>query len=296
MRKGFLRVLSALCAAALLSSLCPALAADESAEDIGAQVEAYLAQYNLTGENITIGYRDLRSGEEYYYNGDAAFYGASLYKVALNMYYAREVARGSITWDTAYGGLPLRILLEGSLIDSNNDYSYKMVKALGGYARSRVAVAPFYGMSENGAQNDRLYTSDSWITARQMIHCLDLLYYNHEEFPRVLRCMLRADPDDYFRRDEDRWPIAQKYGYYFVRGYCVSAAGFVFTEAPFALVVMTKSTRDYKTRIAELCTMFAEYNCRANSLPLPEAPWTPEPEPGAGALLGAAASLNARRG
>jgi beta-lactamase class A len=92
-RKGFLRVLSALCAAALLSSLCPALAADESAEDIGAQVEAYLAQYNLTGENITIGYRDLRSGEEYYYNGDAAFYGASLYKVALNMYYAREVAR-----------------------------------------------------------------------------------------------------------------------------------------------------------------------------------------------------------
>ncbi len=82
---------------------------------------------------------------------------------------------GSITWDTAYGGLPLRILLEGSLIDSNNDYSYKMVKALGGYARSRVAVAPFYGMSENGAQNDRLIYQRQLDHRRQMIHCLDLL-------------------------------------------------------------------------------------------------------------------------
>ena len=295
MKKIIIRALAALCAGVLLSSLCPALAADEP-EDIGAQVEAYLAQYGLTEENITIGYRDLYSGEEYYYNGDKEFYGASLYKIPLNMYFAREVYRGNITWDTTYGGQPLWLLLEGSLIDSNNGYSYTLVKALGNYSRSRIAVAPFFGMSETGAQNDRLYVSDSWITAKRMIHCLDLLYFNHEEFPRVLRSLLQADPDRYFRLQEDRWPIAQKYGYYFVHGYCISTAGIVFTEEPFALVVMTKSVKDPEERIADLCVMFAEYNCRVHSLPLPETPWTPSPDPGAGMLLAAAGPLAERNG
>ena len=107
---------------------------------------------NKIGEKqLALGWLDLETGEAYYVNKDVNFYGASLYKVALNMYWAEKVANGEATWDTTVGGGRLETLMTGSLEQSNNNYSYKLYQPLGAYRASKLVEAPYYGMTAEEA-------------------------------------------------------------------------------------------------------------------------------------------------
>ena len=90
--------------------------------------------------------------------------------------------------------------------------------------------------------------------------------------------LLQAEPDGYFRKTEDRWPIAQKYGYMDGSwGKDENAAAIVFTDSPFLLVVMTHNVPDTEKRMSRLCTLLGEYTQRQASLRRPAE--TPEPSP-----------------
>ena len=225
-----------------------------------AVVEELLAERKLSAKQVTVGWKDLTSGEEYYYNGSEYFYGASLYKVALNMYYAEKVAAGEMTWDTRVRGSRLGVLSTGSLEESNNNYSFTLFQGLGSYRKFRIKTAYLYGLTEQEALADRRYLRDHWITARRMIFCLNSLYAEPERFPMVNEHLLAAQPGRYFRLREDRWPIAQKYGQENVNGSWLSTAGIVYTpDRPFLLVVLTRNAPKAEDLITELCVRLGDY-------------------------------------
>ena len=225
-----------------------------------AVVETVLEEKKLKPGQVTVGWKDLVSGEEYYYNGDEVFYGASLYKVALNMYYAEKVANGELTWDSTIRSARLGALTAGSLENSNNDYSFTLSQAFGSYRKARTACAGYYGLTEEEALADRMYLRDHWITSRRMIFCLNTMYNEPDRFPTVIDHLLKAQPGRYFRLREDRWPIAQKYGAETVNARWLSTAGIVYVpERPFLLVVMTRSAPKPEEIITDLCVRLGDY-------------------------------------
>ena len=223
-------------------------------------IETFLAEQGITSKQIAVGWRDLRSGEEYYFNPDTNFYGASLYKVALNMYFAERVAAGEMDWDTLISSGRLDVLMTGSLEESNNSYSYTLTRYFGSYRKFRIRTSYLYGMTPEETMADRRYLRDSWITPRRMITCLQTLYNEPDRFPRVTMHLFRAQPGRYFRWFEDRWPIAQKYGYYRISWLEISTAGIVYVpERPFLLVVLTHGAPMAEENIGRLCTLMGDY-------------------------------------
>ena len=231
-----------------------------AADGAAAVVEEVIAQRRLTDKQVAVGWKDLVSGEEYYYNADENFYGASMYKVALNMHYARRVAEGELTWDSLVRGARLGILTTGSLEASNNNYSYSLVLAMGGYRAFRTSTAWLFGLTEEEALADRRYIRDHWITPRRMITCLDTLYNDPDSYPTVTEHLLNAQPGRYFRLHEDRWPIAQKYGAEKVNGTWLSTGGIIYVPGrPFLLVVMTRNCPRPEEVIAQMCVSLGDY-------------------------------------
>ena len=222
-------------------------------------IETYIAENNISPAQMAVGWRNTVTGEEYYVNADTNFYGASLYKVALNMYWAERVYNGEATWETRVSGAPLETLMTGSLEQSNNNYSYKLYQALGAYRASKLKVAYLYGMTEEEARADRKYWTDSYITPRRMLYCLNLLYTESERFPTVIDHLLVAQPDRYFRLHENRWDIAQKYGYFTKFGLDISTAGIVYAPEPFLLVVLTHNLPNAEEPISNLCVLLGDY-------------------------------------
>ena len=266
MKRAFQRIAAACAAAALLT--VPAGASEEYAEQTAdmdsltgaaAVIETFLEEHEIPRENIAIGFLHPETGEEYFVNGDEYFFAASLYKVALNMYFAEKVHNGELTWDTRISGYPLGKLQEGSLVHSNNDYSFLLVAELGSVKKSRIAVASYYGLTEEEAKADKKYLTDSWTTAEQMLCCMETLYSRSEDFPNVIDCLLEAQPGNYLRLQEDRWPIAQKYGYYYINGRYINVAGIIYTDSPFLLVVMTRDVSGAKMVMSLLCSRLGEY-------------------------------------
>ena len=250
--------------AAILAGTVMALttAGGEPAQEVtpaGALIEEYLTENKISEKQLALGWLDLETGESYYVNKDVNFYGASLYKVALNMYWAERVANGEANWDTLVGGGRLGTLMTGSLEQSNNNYSYKLYQALGAYRASKVAEAYLYGLTEAEAKADRKYWTDSYITPRRMITCLYTLYSEPERFPTVTDHLLLAQPGRYFRLYEDRWDIAQKYGYLSNFGRDISTAGIVYAPEPFLLVVLTHNLPRAEEHISTLCVILGDY-------------------------------------
>ena len=251
------------CAAVMAGTVMAlTVAGGEPAQEVsgaGTVIEEYLAENRITEKQLALGWLDLETGEQYYVNKDVNFYGASLYKVALNMYWAEKVANGEADWDTRVSGAPLSTLMAGSLEQSNNNYSYRLYQPLGAYRASKLVEAPYYGLTAEEARADRKYWTDSYITPRRMITCLYTLHSQPERFPTVEDHLLLAQPGRYFRLYEDRWEIAQKYGYFSDFGRDISTAGIVYAPEPFLLVVLTHNLPRAEEHIARLCVLLGDY-------------------------------------
>ena len=250
---------AALVAGAVLALSAVGVAPAPEPSGAGALIENYITENKIKPTQLALGYLNTVTGEEYYVNRDTNFYGASLYKVALNMYYAERVAGGEMEWTTKVRGTALEILMAGSLEQSNNNYSYKLYQALGAYRASKLKCAYLYGLTEEEARADRQFWTDSYITPWRMITCLNTLYTEPERFPTVIDHLLLAQPGRYFRLKEDRWEIAQKYGYLGQFGRDVSTAGIVYAPEPFELVVLTHNLPHAEEHIAAICVLLGDY-------------------------------------
>lgn len=257
-----------LSAALLLSGTAPAEIQTTPLRYGGAMavIEEYFEQHAdlpedraLLRDCIGIGYKNLVTGEEAYLNPDLHLHGGSIYKVSLNMIWAKRVNDGLASWDDYVSGVPLNRLQANSLLYSSNDAARCLYDALGDYKQARLMCAPLYGMTEEEALADRLYYVATLTSARENIHCLTELYEHSSEYPGVISCMLRATPDRYFRLNGSDWPIAQKFGYIYTPWTYMSTMGIVYTPEPFALVILSEKMWYMEEHIAGICQALAEY-------------------------------------
>ena len=153
---------------AVMLLLAPATpAAAVTAPDWDALTEEYLAGCRISDRAVVaIGYKNLVTGEEHYYNGDRYMTAASLYKLPLNMYYAARVADGEMEFTTPVYGVPYEQMMKSSLISSNNEMSERLESALGTYGEYRTAIAPLMDVD---VTSDPAFLRYNWFTAEQVI-------------------------------------------------------------------------------------------------------------------------------
>ena len=250
----------------------------------GEVVESYLIENKVDLDNVYIGYYNLETGEEYYRNGTIYRPTASIYKVALCMYWAEKVSAGEMTWEDKLWGVRLDELVRGALEESNNDYAGIMYHHIGDgkhYPTYRKGTAYLYGLDPETAPKE--YTNETNNTVQQIIYNLRLLWDNQDKYPRIIDHMLRAEPNGYFCYLPVEWPVAHKYGFLSPDDIIINDCGIIFSDPPFLLVFMSRNVQNVVTHMSRVCTLLGEYTeadaarRAAETTPAPTAAPTPAP-------------------
>ena len=247
-----------------------AAAAEEEAapDDWETRLLLMLQEHSANPETIGAGYLNLATGEEHYYNGDQYRISGSMYKVPLNMLFLNWIDEGKLALDDLIGGYRYSQLLEGTIIDSNNDYARMLWDYAGAtietnpsstyYHRYRILIAPLMG--EDPDNVDDKYYENNFFTPRQVIHCLRELYNGGEKYDRLIETMQRAEPEKYFKLRERRFNIAHKYGWYAEDPVLyLNDCGLCFTDDPIAIVLFTSGTENAYGVLTDFCTLMCNY-------------------------------------
>ena len=268
------KILSGFLLTCLFLSLCPAAFAAESADDFSYEgksweqvVDELFERYDVQEEKIGLGYYNLVTGEEHYVNADQYMISGSMFKVPLNMLFTEKVGKGELAMDDLIGGYRYSELLKGSIVHSNNDYAKILWNEAGRwienentvYHRYRELIAPYMG--EDPENVDEKYYENNFFTPRQMINCLKLLAENPDRFPGLIENMQLAEPHKYFKRDEQRFDMAHKYGY-LTKGstlYLCDCA-IAYTDDPIVFVMFTDGVDSAYSVMADYATMMCDYS------------------------------------
>ena len=227
-----------------------------------------LQEHNADPETVGAGYYNFATGEEHYYNGDVYRVSGSMYKVPLNMLFLDWVAEGEIGMDELISGYRYSELLEGTVINSDNDYARILWDYAGAtiqtdpastlYHRYRILIAPLMG--EDPENVDDKYYENNFFTPRQMITCLRNLYDGGERYDRLISTMQRAEPEKYFKLRERRFNIAHKYGWYAEDPILyLNDCALCFTDDPIAIVLFTTGTENAYGVLTDYCTLMCDY-------------------------------------
>lgn len=224
-------------------------------------VEEFLQSWGADPKNVAIGYYNTVTGEEHYLNPDEYRITASMYKVPLNMVFLDRLSRGEMDWDTSVNGYRYEDVLEQTIVHSNNEIARSMIKWVlgnGSWQAGRRAMAPYCGLDPENV--DWKFQENNYSTPRQLIYCLRLLYENPDRFPRLIETMQRAEPTEYFKRNERRFNIAHKYGF-LQDGYhlYMNDCGIAFTDDPILLVLFTDNVTHAYEVMTEFCTLMCDY-------------------------------------
>lgn len=249
-----------------------ALAADGGELDAGGEeslasswdqvIEDFLTEYEAEEGQITIGYYNTVTGEEHYYDPDRYMITGSMFKVPLSMAIADRAAAGEIDLekDTA-GGYRYNTLIQGAIVDSNNEYARILWTDLGGYQPYRRLIAPIMG--EDPDTVDEKFYENNFFTARQMISCLKKLYDDPERYQFIIDLMKQAEPNKYFRSHEDRYEVAHKYGWLAddSKGLLyLNDCGIIYTGEPYLLVCFTAANGEKPyALVGNLCPLMSDY-------------------------------------
>jgi len=224
-------------------------------------LDDYCAQNKIDPQKISIGYCYLDTGDTWYYNPDMWTYSASIYKVPLMMILAEREYNGELTRDTDLKGITLGEAEENVLVYSSNDYAHKMLAVLGTDKEARAMYRQFSDLPESYYDPD--FLDYSYFTARFTTDVMKTLYYENERFPNILECLMRANPQDYFRGAlKGEYEVAQKYGSFTDRrGMPFNhTTGIIYTPHPYLLTVMTQGIGISQDVLRELCVLYTEYN------------------------------------
>lgn len=205
--------------------------------------------------NVTLGYRNLVTGEEHYHNGDEYMPACSVYKLPLCMYFAEHLVLGDLSWS---GSLSYESVRDAVLIDSSNEKAAILLDQLGGYTQLRRLTAEYTGVPFEELPGSAL--ADNCYTAREMISVLRTLYAGGERFPDIVEDMRKALPDRFFKLHEQRFEIGHKPGWlsdgeYPIRNDCALA----FTSEPIAIVAFTSYVSNAEELLTDYCTAMCEY-------------------------------------
>lgn len=238
------------------------------------QLVAMLESFGADPDSVTAGYYNFATGEEHYFHPDEYRISGSMYKVPLNMLFLDWIDEGELEPDPMIGAYSYKQLLEGTIIHSDND----MAKILWDYAgatlengtgtlyhRYRILIAPLMG--EDPGNVDDKYYENNFFTARQMLHCLKMLYDGGEKYAPLIETMQRAEPEKYFKLRERRFNIAHKYGW-FAEGdtLYMNDCAICFTDDPIAIVLFTSGTNNAYGVLTQFCTLMCDYTQERHAL------------------------------
>lgn len=265
-----LTLLLALAAALLLSGTSAGdFEADFTVESLDEVMARYIAERELTEDSFAMGWYDLATGSEWFFNADTFMVAGSMYKLPLNMVYADKLASGDVNADDMVGVYTVERAMELSIVYSDNDAADALHSALRLSQRDyRLLLSQYSGLDETELPEE--YFTDNHISARFMINTLVYLYDNSELYGGLIGHMKSAHPGRYFKKSEGEYEIAHKYGY-FEGG--LDDCGIVYSPRPFALVVFTNRVRGGEDILSELCALMTGYSLYLNSLP--ETQYTP---------------------
>ena len=253
------RALAALLAA--LVFVLPVLADGEVSSPPGPEefVPEIMEGAGLGEGGFAVAFRSLDGGGDWYYNEEAYFKAASVYKLPLNMYFYELENSGALSPDELIGGIRLSVCHRESLEHSDNPISQAMLDYLGGYAQYKRLILPYTGYEESELGPE--YYNENAFTARMVLNILDYLYARSDEFSEAIDHLLAAQPGQYLKGGSLDAPIAQKYGYERYDGVLhVAAAGIVYGEHPFLIVILTRGSYAAVDAMGELCDAFAAWN------------------------------------
>ena len=243
MKKARAAAAALLCAACLAQTAAPALAAEAyTAPDVtGKTLEQLMgdfrAEHALTEDNFEISFYVPETGERYDFNETKLLYGASTYKLPLNLYYYDMQLAGEITGDTMITrGASLDEAHYQTLVYSNNELAYSLWRRIGDWPEYKTAMRKYFTMTDDEIPQNYYY--DHVFCTRMMMDTLKVVWDGQEQYPELIDYLKIACPGAYFKTylDVDETPVAHKYGSY--EG-AENDVGIIWAERPFLLAVYT---------------------------------------------------------
>lgn len=215
----------------------------------------FMTRWNLNSSNYAVAYKNLSTGEVFYYNELKQWDACSTYKFPLNLLYYDMEAAGEITEDTIIPGTdtPLSECHHQSLQFSNNELSEAMVNNLGAYDVMKQNMRKYFTLTD--AEIDSSYYHHNYFCARMMMDCSEYLYNHQAEYPDALAYLEAAQPGEYFKTSITDCTIAQKYG---LRDGYNHDAGIIFAQTPFVLSVYTYNAGGNEL-ISQTAKLFYDY-------------------------------------
>ncbi len=231
-----------------------AMTGTEEAKEL---VKTFMQERGLNSSNFAVAYKNLATGEVFYYNELKQWDACSTYKLPLNLLYYDMEAAGTITGDTIVPGTttPLSECHHQSLQFSNNELSEAMMNNLGSYDVVKQNMRKYFTLSDS--EIDSSYYHHNYFCARMMMDCADYLYQHQTEYADALGYLKAAQPGEYFKAYLSNVTIAQKYG---LRDGYNHNAGIIFADTPFVLSVYSYQAGGGEMigRLAELFYNYTE--------------------------------------
>jgi len=228
-------------------------------EQWDAMVEKFLADHGYGEKCVTLGYYNLITGEEHYFNADTYMAAGSMYKISIAMYYCDKVDSGELAWDSLVGGYKLETALSQMIVHSDNNIAQMLWKKVGTWRQFRTATAPYFDVDPENV--DGYYFKDNYLTPTQIIAMLQKVYENIDgKYEKIYRYMCEAEPEKYFNQHEQAYELGHKYGWIELEGSLyINDCAIVNTEEPIAIVMFTKAASKPTAALADYCTAASEF-------------------------------------
>lgn len=234
--------------------------------DILTRIESYLGDYKPYTSFI---YYNLITGEQISFNEDIYMDAASLYKVGLSIVAYDMVNNGQVTlddliyysptqfqggtgilqYDTSFGSLPLRTLLEYTIKYSDNIAATMVYSYLGGWSNYRWKLFNLLNIDYGNYDNTT--------SARAEFETLKYLYDNREKYSLLIDDLKNTDfhdrLDKYLPQDKVAHKIGSDEGY-------THDIGIVFTDEPYIIIMMTDNVYNGPDKIADISKAVYLYN------------------------------------
>lgn len=238
----------------------------DSSVDIRERIDNYLGDDKYYTSLI---YYNLVTEETISFNEDIYMDAASLYKVGLNVvaynmvnnyeitlddlvYYSPwqfQGGTGILQYDTSFGSLPLRTLLEYSIVYSDNIAATMVYSYIGGWTNYKWRLFELLGIDYGNY--------DNITSARVEFEILKYIYDNKESYSELIYDLKNTDfhdrLDKYLPYEEVAHKIGSDEGY-------THDVGIVFTDEPYIIVMMTDNVYNGPDKIADISKALYLYN------------------------------------
>lgn len=206
-----------------------------------------LWKWKVKPKDVATGFKNTVTGETRFLNPDEYIYAASVYKVPLNMYYADRIAAGEMELDTPVGGVKYELLMNSSIVSSNNNNAQKLRDSVTWDFRAyQDLVLENYLMpdEEERTEVNPLFYQSHYYNQRMVINFLSVLYENPRTYGYLIEKMKISMPrDSLFKGIDTGYEVAHKYGLFTIDGYqALNDVGIVYTPEPILISMFTKNT------------------------------------------------------